>query len=94
MWMVTAPIAISITADRSLSTCRNCAPATRGFGESLILIRPSFRLIEFSSHASDLASMMRRSPLGSTQAFNARSPLPSGIDPEQSLLGKSQTTLY
>jgi hypothetical protein len=63
-------------------------------GETFSRTRPSFRLIELSSHASLLARSSSTSPLdSSTQTFTPMSPLPRGIEPEASLLGVSQTTL-
>src|SRR5207253_2850978 len=87
--------AMVIVADASSKVCSKCVQERIGLGEKLIRIRPSFRLIEFSSQASDLAIKSSRSPLFfSTQTLAARSPLPMGIEPDASSLGESQTTLY
>src|SRR4051794_33338813 len=57
-------------------------------------MRPSFRLLEFSSHASVFPIRKSRSPPSSTQRLIPRSPLPNGIEPETSRLGDVQATLY
>src|SRR6476646_5806494 len=88
------PPSILISPECNFRVCLKGCPETNGLGVSLRRTRPSFRSRTFSLHASVLLTYKRRSPFSSTHAFTPMSPLPSGIEPLESLLGEFQTTLY